>query len=72
MTAIRFEIIDPKGTVVVDNGMLSSPEARTAEQAARLIAADFPTGWTVRLWRDIDLFRPLSAQGEPHAVVVNP
>jgi hypothetical protein len=72
VTAIRFEIIDVSGTVQVDNGMLSAPEARTAEESARLIASDFPTGWTVRLWKDVDLFRPLDAQGEPRAVVVNP
>jgi len=71
MTAIRFEIIDNDGTVQVDNGMLSVPEHRTALAAAQRIAGDFPAGWTVRLWRDIDLVRPLSAQGAPHAVVVN-
>jgi hypothetical protein len=70
MTAIRFETIDADGAVVVDNGMLSARAHTSALDDARAIADGTPTGWVVRLWKDVDLLHPLAAQGQPHAVVV--
>jgi len=71
VTAIRFDIADPDGVIQVDNGMLSSPQWRTAEQDAQQIAEDFPAGWTVRLWKDVPLFGSLAELGKPDAVVVS-
>jgi hypothetical protein len=70
MTAIRFEIVNEHGGVEVPDGMMSSPEHVPAVDDARHILEGAPSGWRVHLWKDVDLVRPLSALGEPHAVWV--
>jgi hypothetical protein len=72
MTTIRFEIVNADGGVEVDNGMLSSPEYRTPVDDALGIAAGFPAGWRVRLWKDVPLVGGLHNLGDPHAEVTVP
>jgi hypothetical protein len=69
MTAIRFEIRDDRSRVKVPNGMLSTPASTTAEQDARRILADFPPGWRVRLWKDVNLVGSIDSLGKPDADV---
>jgi hypothetical protein len=71
VTAIRFQILNTVGEVEVEDCMRSAPAHTSALDDARGIAANFPRGWTVRLWKDVDLFGWLTDKGEPDAVTVS-
>jgi hypothetical protein len=66
MTAIRFQIFDPRGECKVPNGMLSAPEHTTAEQDARgILEAPDNAGWRCVLWKDVALFGSVESLGAP-------